>query len=72
MMNVSFLQTNEKLGKLYDDTNYSSSIVLSVVILAWEITKQQLLKQNILAVLTNLNWGILKVLAEQLSVGCKR
>lgn len=54
-MNVSFLQTNEKLGKLYDDTNYSSSIVLSVVILAWEITKQQLLKQNILAVLANLN-----------------
>lgn len=56
-MNVSFLQLKEKLGKLDDDTSYSSSIMLSVVILAWEINKQQLLKQNIfrLAVLANLN-----------------
>lgn len=71
-MNVSFLQPKEKLGKLDDDTNYNRKHYAAAVILAWEITKQQLLKQNILAVLANLNWGIVKVLAEQLSVGCKR
>lgn len=47
--------------------------MLSVVAVAWEITKQQLLQQYIFkfAILANLHPGILKELAEQRSLGLK-
>lgn len=47
--------------------------MLSVVAVAWEITKQQLLQQYIFkfAILANLHPGILKGLAEQQSLGHK-
>ena len=47
--------------------------MVSVVVVAWEISKQQLLQQCIFkfAVLANLYPGILKGLAEQCSLGHK-